>query len=126
MRYLIISLFLLINSTFAFADGHLTKEQKTQTIECAGIYYANSMIPQAELELDKIVHSFAAKKFLSSYLIKEGVNEDNLNKELIKVVDVRYGKPYEEKTTNECDKFIYNLISGSKDEIRKIAESGIY
>ena len=87
MRYLIIFLFLLINSTFAFANGHLTKDQKAKTIECAGIYYANSMIPQAELELDKIVHSFAAKKFLSSYLVKEGVNEDNLNKELIKVTD---------------------------------------
>ena len=103
MSKILIFLFLLFNSTFAFADGHLTKDQKAQTIQCAGIYYANSMIPQAELELDKIVHSFAAKKFLSSYLIKEGVNEDNLNKELIKVVDVRYGKPYEEKTTNECD-----------------------
>ena len=126
MRYLIIFLFLLINSTFAFADGHLTKDQKAQTIQCAGIYYANSMIPQAELELDKIVHSFAAKKFLSSYLIKEGVNEDNLNKKLIKVVDVRYGKPYEEKTTNECDSFIFELIPNSKNEIEKLIKSGIY
>ena len=84
------------------------------------------MIPQAELELDKIVHSFAAKKFLSSYLVKEGVNEDNLNKELIKIVDVRYGKPYEENTTKECDSFIYKLIHNSKSEIDKLVKSGIY
>ena len=62
MRIILIFLFLLFNSTFAFADGHLTKDQKNKAVECAGIYYANSMIPQAELELDKIVHSFAAKK----------------------------------------------------------------
>ena len=54
------------------------------------------------------------------------ITKEKLNKELLKVVDIRYGKPYEEQTTNECDKFIYNLISGSKDEIKKIAESGIY
>ena len=83
MRKILIFLFLLCNSTFTFADGHLTEDQKNKAVECAGIYYANSMIPQAELELDKIVHSFAAKKFLSSYLVKEGINEDNLNKELI-------------------------------------------
>ena len=124
-KILLVLIFTLISST-TFADGHLTEDQKKKTIECAGIYYANSMIPQAELELDKIVHSFAAKKFLSSYLVKEGVNEDNLNKELIKIVDVRYGKPYEENTTKECDSFIYKLIPNSKSEIDKLVKSGIY
>ena len=114
----------LLVSCFAYAD--MSDEDKSKTIECAGIYYANSMIPQAELELDKIVHSFAAKKFLSSYLVKEGLNEDNLNKELIKIVDVRYGKPYEENTTKECDSFIYKLIPNSKSEIDKLVKSGIY
>ena len=126
MRKIILTLIFTLMSSISFADGHLTEDQKKKTIECAGIYYANSMIPQAELELEKITHSFAAKKFLSSYLVKIGVNEDNLNKELIKVVDVRYGKPYEEKTTNECDNFVFELIPGSKDEIEKIVKSGIY
>ena len=126
MKKIILTLIFILMSSISFADGHLTEDQKKKTIECAGIYYANSMIPQAELELDKIVHSFAAKKFLSSYLVKEGVNEDSLNKELIKIVDVRYGKPYEENTTKECDNFIYKLIPNSKDEIDKLVKSGIY
>ncbi len=126
MKKIILTLIFTLMSSLSFADGHLTEDQKKKTIECAGIYYANSMIPQAELELDKIVHSFAAKKFLSSYLVKEGVNEDNLNKELIKIVDVRYGKPYEENTTKECDSFIYKLIPNSKSEIDKLVKSGIY
>ena len=67
-----------------------------------------------------------AKKYLNSYLIEAGVNEEKLNKEVLKVVDTRYGKPYEEETTKECDNFIFKLIPGSKDEIKKIAESGIY
>ena len=126
MRKILLVLIVTLISSKTFADGHLTEDQKKKTIECAGIYYANSMIPQAELELDKIVHSFAAKKFLSSYLVKEGVNEDDLNKELIKIVDVRYGKPYEENTTKECDSFVYKLIPNSKSEIDKLVKSGIY
>ena len=121
---------ILFTSLFLFsavnAAGHLSEKDKKATLKCTGLYYANSMIPQGELELEKIVHSFAAKKFLNSYLIEEGVEEGKLNKELLKVVDIRYGKPYEEKTTQECNKFIFKLISGSKDEIKKIAESGIY
>ena len=108
------------------AKADMNDSDKSKTIECTGIYYANSMIPQGELELDKIVHSFAAKKFLNSYLIKEGVEEEKLNKKILEIVDVRYGKPYEEETTRECDNFIFKLIPGSKDEIKKIAESGIY
>ena len=124
MKKILVVLFFTIISSATF--GNMNNSDKSKTIECTGIYYANSMIPQGKLELEKIVHSFAAKKFLNSYLIQEGVKEEKLNEELLKIVDIRYGKPYEEKTTNECDKFIYNLISGSKDEIKKIAESGIY
>ena len=108
------------------AYAGMSDNDKAKTIECTGIYYANSMIPQGELELEKIVHSFAAKKFLTSHLAKEGVVEEKLNKEILKIVDIRYGKPYEEEATKSCDNFIFKLIPSSKDEIKKIAESGIY
>ena len=124
MKKILIILFLTLMTGAAISD--MSDNDKSKTIECTGIYYANSMIPQGELELEKIVHSFAAKKYLNAYLIKVGVNEEKLNKEVLKVVDVRYGKPYKEKTTKECDNFIFKLIPGSKDEIKKIAESGIY
>ena len=124
MKKILTALLFIMTSNVTFAD--MNDNEKSRAIECTGIYYANSMIPQGELELEKIVHSFAAKKFLSSYLINEGVNEDNLNKELIKVVDERYGKPYDENTTKECDSFIYKLIPNSKSEIDKLVKSGIY
>ena len=124
MKKLILTLISILFLTSAYAG--MSDENKERAIKCAGIYYSNSMIPQGELELEKIVHSFAAKKFLSTYLVNEGVNEDNLNKELIKVVDERYGKPYDENTTKECDSFIYKLIPNSKSEIDKLVKSGIY
>ena len=119
MKKILAVLFFTIITSVTFAG--MNDNDKSKTIECTGIYYANSMIPQGELDLEKIVHSFAAKKYLNSYLIKEGVNEEKLNKEVLKVVDVRYGKPYEEETTKECDNFIFKLIPGSQDEIKKIA-----
>ncbi len=124
MRYFLTVLFLILIGNSAIAG--MSSDDKSKIIECTGIYYSNSMIPQGELELEKIVHSFAAKKFLTSYLVKVGVEEEKLNKEILKVVDVRYGKPYDKETTKSCDNFIFKLIPSSKDEIKKIAESGIY
>ena len=121
--YIILSLLLF---TTLNATGHLSDKDKKATLECAGLYYANSMIPQGTLKLDKIVHSIAAKKFLTSYLIKEGVKEDVVNSELNKSVDKLYGKPYNEKKTINCDKYIYRLIPESKAEIEKLVKSGIY
>tara|TARA_A100001011_G_scaffold53572_1_gene51973 strand:- start:179 stop:556 length:378 start_codon:yes stop_codon:yes gene_type:complete len=123
-RILLVLFFLFFTS--AFATGHLSSKDEKATLECAGLYYANSMIPQGTLKLDKIVHSIAAKKFLTSYLIKEGLKEDLINLELNKSVDKLYGKPYNEKKTGECNKYIYKLIPESKAEIDKLVKSGIY
>ena len=116
----------LVFFTSVYADGNLSSKDKKTTLGCAGLYYANSMIPQGTLDLDKIVHSIAAKKFLTSYLIKEGLKEDLVNSELNKSVDKFYGKPYDKKKTIQCDKFIYKLIQDSKKEIDKLEKSGIY
>ena len=110
----------------AIAAGHLSDKDKKATLKCTGLYYANSMIPQGTLELDKIVYSIAAKKFLTSYLIKEGLKEDFINTELNKSIEELYGKPYDGKKTGECDRYIYKLIPESKGEIDKLVKSGIY
>ena len=119
----LISLFLF---TVVNAAGHLSEKDKKETLKCTGLYYANSMIPQGTLELDKIVFSIAAKKYLTSYLIKEKVEEDLINVELNKSVDELYGKPYDEKKTENCTKYIYKLIPEAKKEIDKLVKSGIY
>ena len=125
MKKFFIILFLTAFSS-AYAAGHLSEKEKKATLKCTGLYYANSMIPQGTLELDKIVYSISAKKFLTSYLIKEGVKEDFINSELNKSIDELYGKPYDERITGECDEYIYKLIPESKSEIDKLVKSGIY
>ena len=125
MKKFFIILFLTAFSS-AYAAGHLSEKEKKATLKCTGLYYANSMIPQGTLELDKIVYSISAKKFLTSYLIKEGVKEDFINTELNKFIDELYRKAYDEKKTGECDKYIYKLIPEAKVEIDKLIKSGIY
>ena len=125
MKNIIIFIFIFLFSA-ANAAGHLSDKDKKATLKCTGLYYAHSMIPQGTLELDKIVYSIAAKKFLTSYLIKEGVKEDLLNSELNKSVDELYGKPYDEKKASDCDQYIHKLIPESKVEIDKLVKSGIY
>ena len=122
----IITFLALLSFSSVYGAGHLSENDRKATLRCAGLYYANSMIPQGTLKLDKIVHSIAAKKFLTSYLIKEGVKEDFINTELNKSVDELYGKPYDAKKTGDCDKYIYKLIPESKVEIEKLVKSGIY
>ena len=122
--FLIFTVFLYFGS--AYGEANLSDKDKKATLKCAGLYYAHSMIPQGTLELDKIVYSIAAKKFLTSYLIKEGVKEDLVNSELNKSVDELYGKPYDEKKAKDCDKYIHKLIPESKGEIDKLVKSGIY
>ena len=125
MKKFFIILFLTAFSS-VYAAGHLSEKDKKATLKCTGLYYANSMIPQGTLELDKIVYSISAKKFLTSYLIKEGVKEDFINTELNKSIDELYGKAYDQKKTGECDKYIYKLIPEAKKEIDKLVKSGIY
>ena len=125
MKKIIIFIYLILFASVN-AAGHLSDKDKRAMLKCTGLYYANSMIPQGTLELDKIVFSIAAKKYLTSYLIKEGVKEDFINTELNKSVDELYGKPYDNKKTSECTKYIYKLIPESKAEIDKLVKSGIY
>ena len=122
----IITFIVLLAFSSVYAAGHLSEKDRKATLKCAGLYYANSMIPQGTLELDKIVFSIAAKKYLTSYLINEGVKENFINSELNKSVDELYGKPYDEKITGECDKYIFKLIPEAKAEIDKLVKSGIY
>jgi len=119
-------IFILLFFTSVYAMGHLSEKDRKATLKCTGLYYANSMIPQGTLKLNKIVFSIAAKKYLTSYLVKEGVKEDLVNTELNKSVDELYGKPYDEKKTSDCTKYIYKLIPESKAEIDKLVKSGIY
>ena len=69
MKKIFFTILAFLYFSSAIAAGHLSDKDKKATLKCTGLYYANSMIPQGTLELDKIVYSIAAKKFLTSYFL---------------------------------------------------------
>jgi len=61
IKKIILTLFIVIFPLITFAE--INKDDEDKLTNCTGIYYAYSMIPQGQLELEKIVHSVAAKNF---------------------------------------------------------------
>ena len=73
--------------------------------------------------VNKIENFFnCSKKYLTSYLIKEGVKEDDMNKGMNKSVDELYGKPFNKKKAIVQNIFISKLKS--KVEIDKLSRTG--
>ena len=120
MRCLIISLFLLINSTFAFAGGHITDSEKKEAIKCLGHYTAITFIPANEVEAIQIEYALASFKIAKAYLLNEKVKEDEINKGTIEELDKLIGQPFNTIRNDECNSFIYKLIPGSKEDIEKL------
>ena len=110
----------------AYAGGHITKKQKEETIQCLGHYSATAVLPADSIEVTDMEMALASVKVIRSFLQKEQVSDDEMNKGMNEHVDKVYGKPYDEKKTGECDRYIYKLIPEAKEEIDKLVKSGIY
>ena len=80
IRRLVVSILLLVNSTLAFAGGHITDEDKKEAIKCLGHYTAITFIPANEVEAIQNEYALASFKIVKAYLLNEKVKEDEINK----------------------------------------------
>ena len=118
-KLLTLSLFVILS--FSSSNAKINESDKEKLIKCLGLYAAHSFLTQDKLSLAKIEHSLGGKKFLTMYLLENGMNEDEVNKKMVEITDEIYGQPFDEKGSKNCDVYVYNLIPGSKE---KIAELG--
>ena len=118
-KFLILSLFLILS--FSSSNAVISEADKEKLVKCLGLYAAHSFLTQDKLSLAKIEHSLGGKKFLTMYLLENGMNEDEVNKKMVEITDEIYGQPFDEKGSKNCDVYVHNLIPGSKE---KIAELG--
>ena len=116
----IFTCFLIASS---FAAGHITKAQKENAIECLGHYTATAVLPADTVQVKDIEIALAASKVIREHLNKEGVKNDEINKGMNVYVDKVYGKPFNKKKNDECNKSTYDLIPGSKEEIEKLSRT---
>ena len=107
----------------SFAAGHITKVQKENAIECLGHYTATAVLPADTVQVKDIEIALAASKVIREYLNKEGIKNDEINKGMNVYVDKVYGKPFNKKKNDECNKSTYDLIPGSKEEIEKLSRT---
>ena len=107
----------------SIAAGHITKAQKENAIECLGHYTATAVLPADTVQVKDIEIALAASKVIREYLNKDGIKNDEINKGMNVYVDKVYGKPFNKKKNDECNKSTYDLIPGSKEEIEKLSRT---
>ena len=113
----ILTISLLIILSFSSSNAKINETDKEKLIKCLGLYAAHSFLTQDKLSLAKIEHSLGGKKFLTMYLLENGMSEDEVNKKMVEITDEIYGQPFDEKGSKNCDVYVYNLIPGSKEKI---------
>ena len=121
IKFLTIIFFLVFTSVHA--GGHISKKQKKEAIQCLGHYSATAVLPADTIEVTDMEMALASVKVIRSFLQKEQVSEDEINKGMNEYVDKVYGKPFDKGMNNECNKFIYKLIPSSKEEIEKLSRT---
>ena len=116
---------LMVFMIFAFSQSNaeISESQKEKLVNCLGLYAAHSFLTQDKLSLAKIEHSLGGKKFLSIYLVENGMKEDEVNKKMVEISDKIYGQPFDEKASKNCDNYVYNLIPGSKEKMDKLGSN---
>ena len=121
-----IKLFIILIFTVSFsayADGHITKKQKQETLKCIGHYTATGVLPADSIELKDLETALASAKIARTFLQNEKVSDDEINKDMNEYVDKVFGKPFNNSMNNKCNKFIHKLIPGSKEEIEKLSRT---
>ena len=64
---------------FSQSNAEISESQKEKLVNCLGLYAAHSFLTQDKLSLAKIEHSLGGKKFLTIYLVENGMKEDEVN-----------------------------------------------
>ena len=79
-KLLTLSIFIILS--FSSSNAKINESDKEKLIKCLGLYAANSFLTQDKLSLAKIEHSLGGKKFLTMYLLENGMSEDEVNKKI--------------------------------------------
>ena len=120
-KLLTLSIFIILS--FSSSNAKINESDKEKLIKCLGLYAAHSFLTQDKLSLAKIEHSLGGKKFLTMYLLENGMNDDEVNKQMVEITDEIYGQPFDEKGSKNCDTYVYNLIPGSKEKIDELGSN---
>ena len=85
---------------------------------------ANYFLPSGEtFEYSMKEKSMASVKVFKEYAIEMGMAEEEWDKGFNKSVDKHYGFKYDEAKTENCHKFLEQIIPGGKERVNKVVQT---
>ena len=122
MKKLLIFLILISFSSFSYAN--MSDDEKNRAWDCSGIYMANYFLPSGEtFEYSMKEKSMASVKVFKAYAIETGISEEEWDKGFNKSVDKHYGSKYDEAKTEDCHKFLEQIIPDGKERVNKVVQT---
>ena len=122
MNKIILVIVSLFFSLTAYAD--MSDANKSKAWNCSGIYMANYFLPSGEtFEYSMKEKSMASVKVFKAYAIETGMSEEEWDKGFNKSVDKHYGSKYDEVKTENCHKFLEQIIPDGKERVKKVVQT---
>ena len=122
MKKLLIFLILISFSSYSYAN--MSDDEKNRAWDCSGIYMANYFLPSGEtFEYSMKEKSMASVKVFKAYAIETGISEEEWDKGFNKSVDKHYGSKYDEAKTEDCHKFLEQIIPDGKERVNKVVQT---
>ena len=121
MKKLIFTLLILF---FGSAYAEMNNKDKSQALDCVGIYMANYFLPSGEkFEYGMKEKSISTVKVLKTYALEIGIPEKDWDAGVNKAVDKHYGSKYDKAKTDKCHTFVEALVPNGAERVKKVVQT---
>ena len=121
MKKIIFTLFFLF---FSSAYAGMNNKDKSQALDCVGIYMANYFLPSGEkFEYGMKEKSISTVKVLKTYALEIGIPEKEWDEGVNKAVDKHYGSKYDQAKTEKCHAFVEALVPNGAERVKKVVQT---
>ena len=117
-------IFVLSCFFFTTASAEMSNKDKTQALDCVGIYMANYFLPSGEkFEYGMKEKSISTVKVLKTYALEIGIPEKEWDEGVNKAVDKHYGSKYDQAKTEKCHSFVEALVPNGAERVKKVVQT---
>ena len=106
------------------AYAEMNNKDKSQALDCVGIYMANYFLPSGEkFEYGMKEKSISTAKVLKAYALEIGIPEKEWDTGANKAVDKYYGSKYDKAKTDKCHSFVEALVPNGAERVKKVVQT---
>ena len=117
-------IFILSVLFFSSVYAEMNDKDKSQALDCVGIYMANYFLPSGEkFEYGMKEKSISTVKVLKTYALEIGIPEKEWDEGVNKAVDKHYGSKYDQAKTEKCHSFVEALVPNGAERVKKVVQT---